>query len=44
MENSTYLIFGSEHFLSRISPTGTDLHALVHQNQTFVIAVDYDYR
>ena len=42
--NDTYLVFGSVQLLSRVSLTGSDLHVLVHQPNTAVLGVDFDYQ
>ena len=42
--NDTYLVFGSVQLLSRVGLTGSDLHVLVHQPNTAVLGVDFDYR
>ena len=41
--NDTYLVFGSIQLLSRVGLTGSDLHVLVHQPNTAVLGVDFDY-
>ena len=42
--NDTYLVFGTGELLSRVGLTGNDLHVLVHQPNTVVLGVDYDYQ
>ena len=41
--NDTYLVFGSIQLLSRVSLNGSDLHVLVHQPDTAILGVDFDY-
>ena len=42
--NDTYLVFGTGELLSRVGLTGNDLHILVHQPNTVVLGVDFDYQ
>lgn len=42
--NGAYLVFGTLQLLSRVSLTGSDLHVLVHQPNSAILGVDYDYR